>query len=174
MKDNKNNIQEELSEISPFLAQLKADETPIETFNVPNDYFNQLANNIFNQTILQPEAATQTVVKPIVPQKNTWSNIGRYFQWLWNPGTAVVLTSTVILVVAGFYLMNQESTDYGADLTTADIEYYIETNIENFEIEQLSSLITNDDVTDVEIPAELKNIESEAIEEYIEENFITD
>lgn len=174
MKDNKKNIQEELSEIAPFLAQLKADETSIETFNVPNDYFNQLANNIFNQTILQPEVATQTVVKPIVPQKNTWSNIGRYFQWLWNPGTAVVLTSTVILVVAGFYLMNQESTDYGADLTTADIKQYVEANIESFEIEQLSSLIADDEILDVELPVELQNVESEAIEEYIEENFIDD
>ena len=174
MKDNKKNIQEELSEISPFLAQLKADETPIETFNVPNDYFNQLANNIFNKTILQPEAATQTVVKPTVLQKNTWSNIGRYFQWLWNPGTAVVLTSTLILVASGFYLMNQESTDYGKDLTTADIKQYIEANIDNFEIEQLSSLIADDEVLDFELPVELQNVESEAIEDYIEENFIDD
>lgn len=173
MKDNKKNIQEELSEIAPFLAQLKADQTPIETFNVPDDYFNQLANNIFDKTILQPEAATQTVVKPTVPQKNMGSNIGRYFQWLWNPGTAVVLTSTLIIVISGFYFMNKTSTDYGADLTVADIEQYIEANIDNFEIEQLSTLIADDDA-DFEMPIELQNIESEAIEDYIEENFIDD
>jgi hypothetical protein len=176
MKDNKKNIQEELSEISPFLAQLKADETPIETFNVPNDYFNQLAHNIFDRTILQEETLVYQQVEPTRQHVNTSTQRSflRYFQWLWNPGTAVVLTSVLILVVSGIYLMNQESTDYGNDLTAADIEQYIEANIDNFEIEQLASLIANDEVVDFELPVELPNVEAEEIEEYIEENFIDD
>jgi hypothetical protein len=174
MKDNKKNIEAELSEIAPFLAKLKKEETPLESFQIPDDYFNQLSKNIFAKTTLQPEASTQTVVNPIIPQKNIWSNIGRYFQWLWNPGVAVVMTSVVILVISGVYLMNQESTDYGDNLTATDIEQYIEANIENFDLDQLASLAADDAVENFDLPVELPNIDSDAIEEYIEDNFIED
>jgi hypothetical protein len=178
MNDNKKNIKAELSEIAPFLASLKKEEMPLESFQIPDDYFNQLSKNIFDKTILAPELSTQTVVKPILPQKNIRLNIGRYFQWLWNPGVAVVMTSVVILVISGIYLTNQKSTDYGDNLTTMDIEQYIEANIDNFDLDQLASLVADERIEDfklsIELPVELPDIESKAIEEYIEENFIED
>lgn len=194
MKDERKDIENELSEIAPFLAKLKEDNIPIETFRVPDDYFDNLSNTIFEKTIFQEESVIQQPT--IATKESVWANLGRYFQWLWNPGTAVVLTSVVVLVIAGFYLVNQPINDYGSNLTAADIEQYVEENIETFELEQLAELtvvseskvvkttkipvensIQNAVETPIETPVKteaIDNIEIEDLEQYIEENYIDD
>ncbi|MFT6150263.1 MAG: hypothetical protein ACJAUH_002964 [Saprospiraceae bacterium] len=179
MKDKRKNIEDELSEIAPFLANLKKDEIPTESFEVPKDYFNILAANIFDKTTSQPEHVNSEIQEETIIQRNNSTpaqrSLGRYFQWLWNPGFAVAMTSVVILIVAGVYLMKQESSDFGGDLTAADIEQYVAENIENFEIDQLVNMVVSIEETQSKVfPVEMGEIESEDLEKYIEDNFIDD
>ena len=45
MKNNKKEIQDELEELAPLLSKLKKEEG----FSFPDDYFNQLPEQILNQ-----------------------------------------------------------------------------------------------------------------------------
>lgn len=180
MKENKKNIEAELSEIAPFLAQLKKDNIPLDKFEVPTDYFDKLSSEIFEKTILQEEITHQQ--PSIEPSKESiWVTIGRFFEGLLNPTIAVVLTSFVILVVAGIYLVNQESTDYGNNLTAVDIEEYVEANIETFEIETLANFVALDESASIIQPVpstkpsiDIDDINMEDLEEYFEENYMDD
>lgn len=169
MKDKKQHIENELSEIAPFLAKLKKENSTLETFDVPNDYFNNLSDSIFEKTILQPEIVPKQTVNE---SPTIWTTIGQYFQWLLRPGVAVIATSVVIVAAVGIYMMNQPDENQMADLTATEIEEYIEENIESFDEEQLAELVvTTAEAT--ETPS-IEDIESELLEEYIEENFIED
>lgn len=169
MKDKKQHIENELSEIAPFLANLKKENDSLETFNVPDDYFNKLSDSIFEKTILQPEIVSkQTIQKSSI----FWTTINRYFQWLLRPGVTVIATSIVIVAAVGIYLMNQPTENQMAELTITEIEEYIEDNIEIFDEEQLADLVVLTD--EVDISTDFEDIESDILEEYIEENFIED
>lgn len=169
MKDKKQHIENELSEIAPFLANLKKDNDSLETFNVPDDYFDNLSNSIFEKTILQSDiAATQTVTE----KSTIWTTFSQYVQWLLRPGVAVIATSVIIVAAIGIYLINQPTENQMAELTVTEIEAYVEDNIEAFDEEQLADLLVTTDEAD--ISTNIEDIEADILEEYIEENFIED
>ena len=58
------------------------------------------------------------------------------------------------------------------ELTSTEIEAYIENNIEAFEEEQLANLLMTTEKTAILI--NIEDIETDILEEYIEENFIED
>lgn len=169
MKDKKQHIENELSEIAPFLANLKKENTSLESFTVPDDYFSNLSDNIFEKTTLQPEIATKQTVKEI---STIWTMVNQYFQWLLRPSIAVIATSVLIVAAVGIYLMNQPAESQMADLTVTEIEEYVEENIDVFDEEQLADLVVT--TTTSEIPTTIEDIDSDLLEEYIEENFIED
>ncbi|MFK7946219.1 MAG: hypothetical protein AB8G11_01425 [Saprospiraceae bacterium] len=171
MKDKKQHIENELSEIAPFLANLKKDNDSLETFNVPDDYFNKLSDSIFEKTILQPEIRTKPTIQQ-VKSPTIWTTISQYFQWLLRPGVAVIATSVVIVAAVGVYMMNQPAENQMAELTVTEIEEYVEENIEIFDEEQLAELVVT--TIETEVPVTIEDIDAESLEEYIEENFIED
>lgn len=171
MKDKKQHIENELSEIAPFLANLKKDNAALETFNVPDDYFENLSNSIFEKTILQPEIRTKPTIQQ-VKSPTIWTTISQYFQWLLRPGVAVIATSVVIVAAVGVYMMNEPNEDELLALTVVEIEEYVEENIEVFDEEQLAALVAT--TIETEVSVTIDDIDVESLEEYIEENFIED
>ncbi len=171
MKDKRQDIEAELSEITPFLTQLKKDNTPIEAFEVPTDYFDKMANTIFQNTIFQNK---KTVVPTIIdtPKESFWKNIQYYLQGLLRPTLVVATTCVVVLTVAGVYLMNNQTNDLALDLTASEIETYLIDNIESFDVEQLTSMVSGENI--VSPPTLIPEIETKDLENYIEENYIED
>ncbi len=171
--NNKTNIgnqkfMDELRDVSPFLAKLKAEKTEFAKPNIPAQYFDKLTENIFEQTILQPKPVQNR------SQPKGISNFERLFQWLLQPNFAMLSMAIVLFIVAGVYLVNNPQTDeMNVEFTAAEIESFVEDNIESFDFEQLADLVIleeNDPTNFIEIPAFQENI----LEEYFEESLLED
>ena len=96
--NNKTNIgnqkfMDELRDVSPFLAKLKAEKTEFAKPNIPAQYFDKLTENIFEQTILQPKPVQNR------SQPKGISNFERLFQWLLQPNFAMLSMAIVIIKV---------------------------------------------------------------------------
>lgn len=162
-------VVEELMEVSPFLAKLKAEKMEFMKPNVPEQYFDKLTESIFEQTILQPKVAPSIVQEQTIIREK--SSIQIFFERLLQPNFAVLSMAVMLLIVAGVYLVNHPQTDdMNVEFTASEIEAYIEENIEYFDLEQLAdlSVIENEEMKVIEIP-ELKEA---VLEDYIEENFL--
>jgi len=171
MKNEKQHIENELSEIAPFLANLKKDNDSLEAFELPDNYFDNLSDKIFEKTILQAETIPNVTTKDIT-SSIVWATVSPYFQRLLRPGFAIITTSIVIVAVISTYLINQSTENNMIELTSTEIEAYIENNIEAFEEEQLANLLMTTEKTAV--LTNIEDIETDILEEYIEENFIED
>lgn len=173
MNDKKQHIENELSEIAPFLANLKKENDALEKFNVPDDYFNELSDSIFEKTILETENVHQNN-STITHQKrpSIWTTISRIFQSLLQPNLSVITTTVVVIAAFAIYLVNQPNESQMVELSSVEIEMYIEENIDAFDEEQLADLVTSS--IDIETSINIEDIEPELLEEYIEENFIED
>ncbi len=126
---NQNDIQKELQELSPLLAKLKAKAQKPE---VPENYFQSLPNQVWEQIKLQP--APQ---RPVAPP-NAWERLLSYFQMLLQPRVAVSLATFVILITAGVYFLNNNMpTTDNQDLTAEEITAYINDNLSQFDTEML-------------------------------------
>jgi hypothetical protein len=169
MNTENNKIVEELKEISPFLAKLKMEQTEFLKPEIPEQYFDKLTESIFEQTILQPKAASNTVEKKSPTRKK--STIQIFFERLLQPNFAVLSMAVVLLIVAGVYLVNHPQTDdMNVEFTAAEIESYVVDNIESFDLEQLADLVVLENVEELEVP----ELQDAVLEDYIEENFLED
>lgn len=167
MNTENKKVMEELKEVSPFLAKLKAEKTAFVKPEIPEQYFDKLTESIFEQTILQPKIASNIVQGKSPIRKK--SNIQIFFERLLQPNFAVLSMAVVLLIVAGVYLVNHPQTDdMNVEFTAAEIENYVEDNIENFDLEQLADLVVLETFEDLEVP----ELEETVLEDYIEENLL--
>ena len=188
MKDHKN-IKDELQEISPFLANLKK---PDDGFEVPQNYFQNLENNIFARIKAEEEveawSVSDTEETVIAPTQN-WMH--RLMKWFVQPQVSLSL-AMMIIVGIGFTLFqtnNQTETieiaqiewttdEAIASLTVEEVKEYVEDNVEEFSEELLSEVAEDVIVVDVVeevveeiVPVEVAiDVELEDLEEYFEEN----
>jgi len=167
MNTENKKIEEELREIAPFLAKLKAEQTEFVKPEIPKQYFDELSSSIFEQTILQPKAAQDVIQESTIIKEK--SRLQLFFETLLQPNFAVLSMSVVLLIVSGIYLMNHPQTDdMNLEFTAAEIENYVTDNIENFELEQLADLVVFEETESFEIP----ELEKDILEDYIEDNFL--
>ena len=130
---NREEIQKELQELSPFLAKIKAQtQEPI----VPENYFHALPNQIWEQIKLQP--ASERIVKQPGIGERFWNALQSVLQ----PRVAVSLATFVVVLLAGVYFFKPDSTSVVAsadeqELTAEDITNYINNNIHQFDTELL-------------------------------------
>lgn len=130
---NREEIQKELQELSPFLAKLKAQRQEPE---VPENYFHALPDQIWEQIKLQPAP------KRIVKQPGIGERFWNVLQLLLQPRVAVSLATFVVLLAAGIYFLKPNSTSIVASanekgLTAEEITNYIDNNIHQFDTELL-------------------------------------
>ena len=176
MKDKKQHIETELSEIAPLLAKLKSKDAFATTADVPSDYFNELSNHIFDNTILKTPTSNKPAVQSadLQQSKHTiWTKVHQYFQNVSRIGVAAV--GTVALVTIGFALLKpseQVIQEASVDLTYDDVEEYIGNNIEIFDEEQLTEYVFTS--VYIEPTIIIEEISTEILEEYIDDNLIDD
>jgi len=141
------NIQDELKELSPLLAEIRQEE---EGYKVPHLYFESLQNKIIRQV-------NET------PQKT-----GFFARFGWLRGFATV-ASVAVLLLAGIFLLKNTNDTQVADLeniSTETLAMYLDENADDWDLD----LFIEDDFqlnfTDA------LNLDSDEWEDYIEEELL--
>jgi len=109
----KEELQKELASIAPLLAQQKRKST---SFKVPENYFEQLEQQVMEQVKAAPSAKTTTKVRTLP---------------LWVARVAALF----LLVGGGVWLWQSSSntSDLLADISPTEINQYITDNLHEFE-----------------------------------------
>jgi hypothetical protein len=168
---NRDDIQKELQELSPFLSKLKAQEQQPE---VPENYFHALPDQLWEQIKLQPAR------ERFVQQPSVWERFLQSLQIFLQPRVAVSLTTFAVLFAAGIYFLQppvtQQST--AGNLTAEEITNYIGNNLHEFDTDLLiqatadlpnQSLLPTENLSDDEIDAMMKELVKEVDEKTLEE-----
>ncbi len=165
MKKN-HHIQEELENISPFLAHLRQEE--IENPKVPDGYFETIEDNIWARIKAEDEAESWGKVNvPSSPvPKVTW--LQRVKSWLLCPQVGVSFALVLVAVFALNILVNPTVEEGNIVLTEEEIDEYLEENIDQFS-ESLLLEGMSEELADADISIEL-NIDDADIDAYLEEN----
>lgn len=115
-------IQDELTEISPFLAKMRGES---DGFNVPDNYFDYLSESIMEQVKLTPKL--DSVERPTV--NDPW------YAFLFNRKLFAGLATFSVLLVTAMFLFNQPANGNElADISSEEAESYIANNLEEFEL----------------------------------------
>ena len=174
MKDKRQDIEAELSDIAPLLSKLKEGDAFAKMTDIPDDYFDNLSIQIFEKTILTADNSTQTAKESYQLHSTIiWTTVRQYLQNLSKVGVAAL--GTVTLVIVGIAFLKPAETEVQevvADLTQEEVEEFITNNIEIFEEEQLSQYVSA--TIDIENTITIDDIQTETLEDYIEDNFIDD
>lgn len=124
----KEDINKELNELSPFLSSLKKEEP----FKTPKFYFDTLADRVMEQVKTETQAAPPQLVK----QPSLTERLSNWLSALWQPRTAWAFATVCVFVVAGLFLIKNQKparTDNVADVSTEEIQQYINENIQDFD-----------------------------------------
>ena len=140
----KKEIQEELEQISPFLAGL--DKT--QNFKVPVNYFEEMQEDLWQKVAPESKSA------PVAVQKKTW--LSQLDEWLANwfqPRLALSLASLLLLLTAGWYFMSsvdgsEELVAVESSLLDDEAYDYFAQNFDEFDAELLSQLDFDDEEID--------------------------
>lgn len=168
---NRDEIQKELEELSPFLSKLKAEE---KLPAVPENYFHALPDQIWEQIKLLP--APERFVK----HSSLWDRLFQRLQRLLQPRIAVTLATFAVLLTAGIFFLKpgNQIPAKESNLTAEDITNYIGNNLHEFDTELLikatadlpnQNLLPTDNLSDDEIDAMMKELIKEVDENTIEE-----
>lgn len=147
----KKEIQDELDELSPFLSELKQQETGM---GVPEHYFDFLTASVMEQVVLIPKSSASVLPKA----KPVW------YAFLFNERIWSGLAMTLLLMVTILFFRNQPIADEPtfAEISSEEAVIYIAAHLEDFE----TSLFTEGDFIE---EMEAAKIEDEEIDLYLEE-----
>jgi hypothetical protein len=163
----KEDIENELRELSPFLADLKRQQPDTngkgQPFRTPKFYFDNLADRVKEKT--QPVAPPQYQAK-----KSIFLQIEEWVSVLMEPRWAMAMVTMAILAVGSWFYLKEETTqtkEMLTEITNDDIQEYIEANIEDFDENLLTENASNTSDTEGGI---LKDMTDEEIEQYLKEH----
>ncbi len=152
----KDEIREELNELSPLLARMKKENS----FKVPRNYFESLPDKVMEQVCPQPQ--TQQA-----PQIGWLDRLLENLAVLLQPRYAVGLATIAILIVAGVFYLQKPGVDQPGGFDSP-LAQYISDNIDEFDAEMIyeltaSGLNGNDTFDETTDPSD------EYLDEYIDE-----
>lgn len=172
---NSEDVQKELQELSPFLAKLKEKQPSLE---VPENYFQALPDQIWEQIKLmpQPEQAKS--------QLGWWNRLLTGLQILLQPRVAIGLTTFVVLLVAGIFILKPDSSSDSkgllAGLSGEEVTAYMSENLHEFDTDLLIEAAStypdwsflsgsefNEEEIDQLLDEVLKDLDDETLEELL-------
>lgn len=182
----KDNIKDELNELSPFLAKLRKSD---DGFEVPEDYFQSFESNLMARIKAEeevknwsPSATTSTEST----QPASW--MSKVLTWLKTPQISISFAMVLVIIVAISVIL-QPTMPNGAtaemisveeaisDISTEEMLAYVEANVEQFDETLLSEVVEIEVVEDIKVEETiqvetptLETIETEELEQYLEEN----
>ena len=148
----KEELEKELQELSPFLADLKKQQKG-EPFKTPRLYFDNLANQVLEKV----KGETKTAKAP--PQYNSRpSLIQRISNWLsiiFQPKWALSALAFALVAGAGWYAVQQQKTtpiavEQPIAVTHEEVQNYVKENIEDFKEEEIVTALTETKKVDFE------------------------
>lgn len=161
MKNKKKEIQEELEQIAPSLSKLKKEEV----FDIPENYFSQLPDQILSQIDFSKNESKVTQVDTS-PKSNWLNQLINQVNLLFQPRMAMGLAMMIILAVASFLVLNNDDGGDGTILiSSAELENYVKENIDDFEDQELFEMLESEEQ---ESWTEMQ-IEDEELDGYLEE-----
>jgi hypothetical protein len=166
----KEDFEEELKNISPFLADLKKQKKD-DGFNTPKYYFDTLADKVIEN------AQPKTEVTPIyVAQPSLATRMGEWLAGLMQPRMVLAYTTILFLAVGGWYFFKPSQTQTLdnctelACLPQEEIKTYISDNINEFDEEMLvGNAIIAENTQNTEGPL-LKDLDEKEVEQYLIDN----
>jgi nitrogen regulatory protein PII-like uncharacterized protein len=160
----KEDFEEELREISPFLANLKK-EAPFKT---PKFYFDRLTDSVL-------EKAQSEVPKIVPPQykteKTVFSRVSDWVSVFIQPRWAMAMATVAVIAVSSFFYIKKQNTlapQQLSEISTEDIHEYIKDNIDDFEDDMLLETVVL--ASDTEGGSILKDMDDKDIEQYLKDN----
>jgi hypothetical protein len=168
MKEDKNNIHQELNEIAPFLAQLREKETGLKA---PEGYFNHFEDNLLAR--IKAEEAAENWANPSTtinePQPNSWFVTIK--NWLLKPQVGISFAILLIVGIAsGIWIDGQTSDEGLMAISSLEATEYIQEHIDQFSETLIIETVAEDDWATIEFSDDFE-MDNE-FDEYIEEGFI--
>jgi len=146
--DRKKEIEKELEDLSPFLAEMKKKES----FKVPENYFAELSANVWEE--VQKEKV-QTETTPVTTGPNWMEQMMQSVALLFQPRMALRLASVAVLLVAGILWMNNQTegstlADAEEGPTIEEAANYLAENIDDFDTDLLMQIeLEESDLVDI-------------------------
>ena len=156
----KEDIENELRDISPFLAGLKKEQP----FKTPKFYFDTLADRVIEKT--QPVASPQ-----YKPKKSVFSELGSWISTLRQPRWAMAMATIAILAVGSWFYLKKETLEPIqplSEITNDDIHQYIKDNIDDFDEDLFAE--NDSEASNTEGGINFSNMSENEIELYLKEN----
>ncbi len=162
MKENVD-INKELKEIAPFLSKLDKSK---EGYDVPFNYFETLPDELMAQ--MQPATRTK--------QSATSENKPSLLDWLASllqPRYAMALATVVCTLLIGSYFFSSATNDLSnsellaANISAADVQMYVQDNIDEFAFE----LLTEEETVEVDYNTMI-DLNASELQQYIEEEVL--
>ena len=162
MKKNKKEIQDELEKLAPSLSKLKKEEL----FDIPENYFNQLPEQILGQIDFSKNKTVEETVSTS-PASSWLDQITERLATFFQPKMTIGFAMMIMLGVTSVFILNDTNVSVTpiADLTANELENYVEANIDDFEVQELLNVLGNEEVvswTEMEI-------DDEDLDGYLEE-----
>lgn len=163
---NKKEIEDELNEMSPFLANLKKDKK--EGFSMPANYFDRfedrLMQRIETETALEPKSTHQT------DNRSVWT----FFRGLLTPKMqyAMGLSMVIIAVVIAFPFFNptptipvESSSGLLAQLSQEEAKTYVVEHVDDFSTEELTATVAQERLNELQKTVEevVEEVEKEPV-----------
>lgn len=144
----KNKINKELEEISPFLSQLKKDKK--EGFSMPENYFDNFGDRLMHR--IEEEAALST--KEQVEKTRISSFLSQIKAFL-RPHYAIGFSTCLLLIIASIYVLKPVDNPTNLEtmeglLADGSIDSYIYNHIEDFRTEDIVASLNLEEVTDIQ------------------------
>lgn len=143
----KQNLDEALKDISPFLKELKGKG---DGFKVPEGYFENLEHTILARIESSGDAGR--------PAMKISKRPGLFSLFI-RPQAAMAYAAALALVLAAVWFIRQDANTsqdiplVSTELTEDDLEFYVLENLHEFEPEQLASLTQEETAEGTEKPA---------------------
>ncbi len=161
------NILNELKDIAPELVKFKEEQSGTG-FEVPPRYFRDLQQVVMQE--IQVEAKQKKLNGPAV----WWQTFVQNLQTVLQPKPAFALATIALLIAAGIWYSQPDSTldQLGTEmaLNDDDLEAYVMANIDDFETDVLIDMYAETFLEEAEEPVTEDNLE-ELLQEMDDEDF---
>ncbi|WMX15032.1 MULTISPECIES: hypothetical protein [unclassified Aureispira] len=144
----KNKIDKELKDLSPFLSELKKDKK--EGFSMPANYFDKFEDRLMHR-IEEEQAIEGKQQSPKRLAFSFWEGIKRFFK----PHYAIGFSTCALLIIGSIYVLQPVETATKSDvmeglLADGSIDSYIYNHIEDFKTEDIVALLDVEEVADIQ------------------------
>lgn len=170
LKNMKKECEDELKEISPFLADLKKNKMGKEPFKTPKFYFETLADKVIQQSNAQTSIPPQYEARP-----RLFDMIAGWVSSIMQPRLAIGFASLAVLIMMFFFMYEKNVPPVDTFASHEEIHQYITENIDDFDE---SLFLEHDNLAEsdifnsenmLKVNSDKNNISADEIEQYLKE-----